>query len=446
MDLFEEETADSDAQPPRPLAERLRPMELSDFVGQEHLVGEGKPISRAIEQRNIPSMILWGPPGCGKTTLAFVISKAVDAKFVFFSAVVTSIKEIKQVVARAEQEWMVYHRRTVLFVDEIHRFNKAQQDFFLPYVEKGAIILLGATTENPSFEVIGPLLSRCQVFTLKQLEPNHIRVILRRALEQREKGIGDAGLDLDDDVFDYLIALSSGDARRALSYLELIAEQYRDADDKHITKEKAETVLQKKTVLYDKKGEEHYNIISALHKAVRGSDVDAALYWLGRMLYAGEDPLFVARRLIRMAVEDIGVADPQALSICVAAKDTYHFLGSPEGELALAEAVVYLATAPKSNSLYKAYKSVMREIKESPAEPVPLHIRNAPTRLMKDLDYGKDYKYAHDFDDGYIAQEYLPESLQGRKFYTPSKFGFEKTIKERIEWWEKLKKKQKGEE
>jgi putative ATPase len=294
--------------------------------------------------------------------------------------------------------------------------------------------------------VIGPLLSRCQVFTLNQLEPQHIRTIVERALEDSEEGIAEFGLKLDDEVFDFLVALSSGDARRALSYLELIAEQYKDDKDKLITLKRAENVLQKKTVLYDKEGEEHYNIISALHKAVRGSDVDAALYWLGRMLFAGEDRLYVARRLIRMAIEDIGAADPQALSVCVAAKDTYHFLGSPEGELALVEAAVYLATAPKSNRLYKAYKKVMRTIEENPAEPVPLHIRNAPTQLMKDLDYGKGYKYAHDYDEAFVDQEYLPDSLQGTKFYEPTKMGFEKVIRERIEWWKKLKKEQKRQE
>ena len=440
MELFDNETPSADANPPRPLAERMRPKTLSDFVGQEHLLGENKPIRRAVEQKKIPSMLFWGPPGCGKTTLAHLLSDAIEARFTFFSAVASGLKEVKKVVERAEKEWLIYHRRTVLFIDEIHRFNKAQQDYFLPFVEKGSIILLGATTENPSFEVIGPLLSRCQVFTLNQLEPQHIRTIVERALEDTEEGIAEYGLRLDDEVFDFLVALSSGDARRALSYLELIAEQYKDDQDKLITRVRAENVLQKKTVLYDKEGEEHYNIISALHKAVRGSDVDAALYWLGRMLFAGEDRLYVARRLIRMAIEDIGAADPQALSVCVAAKDTFHFLGSPEGELALVEATVYLATAPKSNRLYKAYKKVMRTIEENPAEPVPLHIRNAPTQLMKDLDYGKGYKYAHDYDDAFVDQEYLPDSLQGTKFYEPSKMGFEKVIRERIEWWKKLKK------
>jgi len=440
MDLFREDAPDSGTGPPRPLAERMRPKHVSDFVGQEHLIGKGKPIERAIEQKKIPSMILWGPPGCGKTTLAHVLSEAIDAQFVFFSAVVSGLKDVRKVVERAESEWVVYHRRTVLFIDEIHRFNKAQQDYFLPFVEKGSIVLLGATTENPSFEVIGPLLSRCQVYTLKQLLPDDIKGILRKALEDSENGVGDYDLNLDEDVFDFLVAMSSGDARRALSYLELIAEQYREEKDKHITLEIAENVLQEKTLLYDKSGEEHYNIISALHKAVRGSDVDAALYWLCRMLYSGESPLYVVRRLIRMAMEDIGAADPNALTVCVAAKDAYHFLGSPEGELALVEATVYLATAPKSNRLYKAHKAVMREIQASPAEPVPLHIRNAPTQLMKDLEYGKGYEYAHDYDEGFVDQEYLPESLQGRKFYEPSKFGFEKTIQERIDWWKKLKK------
>ncbi len=439
MELFDNETSVQGETPPRPLAERMRPRRLSEFAGQEHLLGEGKPIRRAVEQKKIPSMILWGPPGCGKTTLAHLLSDAIDARFTFFSAVASSLKDVKVVVERAEREWIVYHRRTVLFLDEIHRFNKAQQDYFLPFVEKGSLILLGATTENPSFEVIGPLLSRCQVFTLNQLEAGHIRAIIERALGDAEEGFGGSGLKLEDDVYDLIVALSSGDARRALSYLELIAEQHKDDKDKLITRKRAENILQKKTVLYDKEGEEHYNIISALHKAVRGSDVDAALYWLGRMLFAGEDRLYIARRLIRMAVEDIGVADPQALSICVAAKDTYHFLGSPEGELALVEATVYLATAPKSNRLYTAYGKVMRTIQDNPTEPVPLHIRNAPTSLMKDLGYAEGYKYAHDYDEAYVDQEYLPDSLQGTRFYEPSNMGFEKVIRERMEWWKRKK-------
>jgi len=439
MELFRDDTDMDGLNPPRPLAERMRPSKIEDFVGQEHLLGDGKPIHRSIQRRKIPSMIFWGPPGCGKTTLANLLADCIDAKFAPVSAVAASLKDVRKIIERAEQEWMLYHKTTVLFVDEIHRFNKAQQDYFLPHVEKGSIILLGATTENPSFEVIGPLLSRCQVFVLYQLDARHIRTIIDRALTDTEEGLGEYRIKLEDDVYDFLIAMSSGDARRALSYIELIAEQYKTDDSTTITRSEAENVLQKKTLLYDKGGEEHYNLISALHKAIRGSDVDAAIYWLSRMLYAGEDPLYIARRLIRMAVEDIGVADPNALPICIAARDAFHMLGSPEGDLALVEAAVYLATAPKSNRLYRAYGKAKRTITENPSEPVPMHIRNAPTRLMKDLGYGNGYEYAHDFEDGISDQSYLPDSLKNEKFYEPSKFGFEKTIKERLEWWEKKK-------
>ncbi len=439
MELFRDDTEKDGLDPPRPLAEKMRPNRIEEFVGQEHLLGEGKPIRRSIERRKIPSMIFWGPPGCGKTTLANLLADSIDAQFAPVSAVAASLKDVRKIVERAEKEWTIYHKNTVLFVDEIHRFNKAQQDYFLPHVEKGSVILLGATTENPSFEVIGPLLSRCQVYVLYQLDARHIRTIIDRALSDSERGLGEYNINLEDDVYDFLIAMSSGDARRALSYIEMIAEQYKTEEPTVITREEAENVLQKKTLLYDKGGEEHCNLISALHKAVRGSDVDAAIYWLARMLDSGEDPLYLARRIIRMSVEDIGAADPNALPICIAARDAYHMLGSPEGELALVEAVVYLATAPKSNRLYKAYGKAKRAIAENPSEPVPLHIRNAPTRLMKDLEYGKGYEYAHDFEDAVSAQTYLPDSLKDMKFYEPSSFGFEKTIKERLEWWEKKK-------
>lgn len=417
----------------------MRPRKLEDIIGQDHLLGRGAPLRVAIESGKVPSMILWGPPGSGKTTIASVIARHVDFRFVFFSAVSSGIKDARRVINEAEKEWLHYNKQLILFIDEIHRFNKAQQDFFLPYVEKGVIILIGATTENPSFEVIRPLLSRCQVFTLNLLSEDDIKLIMKRALQDRERGLGDYPNQFPDDVIDYLAQVADGDARRALSYLELIASHF-NQPGQEIEMKDVSRVLQKKTLHYDKDGEEHYNIISALHKSVRGSDVDAALYWLARMLESGEDPLYVARRLVRMAVEDIGTADPNALLIAINARDAYHFLGSPEGELALAECTIYLATAPKSNRVYAAYRKVQQAVRENPSLPVPLHIRNAPTSLMKDLGYGKDYKYAHDFEEAFVEQEYLPEKLKQRKFYTPSDMGFEKKIAERIAWWQELKK------
>jgi putative ATPase len=442
MELFEENNQEIRSDQPKPLAERMRPRIITDILGQDHLLGEGSPLRVAIESRKIPSMILWGPPGSGKTTIASVIAETVETRFVFFSAVTTGIKIAREVISLAEKEWTHYHKQMILFIDEIHRFNKAQQDFFLPHVEKGVIILIGATTENPSFEVIRPLLSRCQVFTLNLLTPDDIKALLNRALKDSENGLGKYDKSVPDDVMDYLSKLADGDARRGLSYLELLISHF-DESGEDIQMEKVSKVLQKKTLLYDKSGEEHYNLISALHKSVRGSDVDAALYWLARMLESGEEPMYLARRLVRMAVEDIGVADPNALNVALAAKEAFHFLGPPEGELALAECVVYLATAPKSNRIYVAFKNVQRTVRDNPSEPVPLHIRNAPTGLMKDLGYGDGYKYAHDYEDAYIDQSYLPESLSDRKFYTPSNMGFEKKIAERIDWWQRKKKQSK---
>ncbi|MBD3218058.1 MAG: AAA family ATPase [candidate division Zixibacteria bacterium] len=439
MELFEDDKTGISSGQPRPLADKMRPRNISEVLGQNHLLGEGAPLKVAIESRQIPSMILWGPPGSGKTTIATVIAKTVETRFIFFSAVTSGIKDARLVVNEAEKEWQHYNKQAILFVDEIHRFNKAQQDFFLPHVEKGVIILIGATTENPSFEIISPLLSRCTVFTLNMLTGGDIKKLLKRALADKERGLGDYPNQIPDDVLDYLASISDGDARRGLSYLEMITAHFSEKGAE-INMEAVGKILQKKTMLYDKSGEEHYNLISALHKSVRGSDVDASLYWLARMLESGEDPMYLARRLVRMAVEDVGVADPNALTIALNAKETYHFLGSPEGDLALAECVVYLATAPKSNKIYAAFNAVKRAVKDNPSEPVPLHIRNAPTGLMKDLGYGRDYKYAHDYDDAFVDQEYLPERLTGRKFYTPSNMGFEKKIAERMAWWQKKKK------
>jgi putative ATPase len=424
-----------------PLADRIRPRTLEEFVGQEHLLGQGKVLRQAIETDHLPSMILWGPPGSGKTTLAMIIAQTTGAQFIAFSAVLSGVKEIKEVVKEADDEWKVEKQKTILFVDEIHRFNKAQQDAFLPHVEKGTIILIGATTENPSFEVISPLLSRTKVFTLNPLTEEEIEVILNRALADRERGLGPYPTVMDPEVIKGISRLANGDARIGLNTLEMLV-LTTPPDSKgfrHIRKEDLKEILQRKTFLYDKSGEEHYNLISALHKSLRGSDPDAALYWLGRMLEAGEDPLYIARRMVRFASEDVGMADPHALQVAVSAMEAFHFIGLPEGNLALAEAAVYLATAPKSNALYTAYQRVQRDIREVETMPVPLHIRNAPTSLMKDLGYGKDYKYPHDYPDHFVDEEYLPENLKGRTYYHPSDQGFEKEIKRRLEYWRKRK-------
>jgi putative ATPase len=424
-----------------PLADRMRPKTLEEFVGQEHLLGKGRALRQAIESDQLPSMILWGPPGSGKTTLAMIIAATTGAQFLSFSAVLSGVKEIKEVVQEA-QEWRHQKRRTVLFVDEIHRFNKAQQDAFLPHVEKGTIILIGATTENPSFEVISPLLSRSKVFTLQPLTEKEVEVILKRALTDETRGLGKYPATVDPEVLAGICRVANGDARAALNTLEMVVLTTLPDDQglRHVKKIHLEEVLQKKSFLYDKAGEEHYNLISALHKSLRGSDPDAALYWLGRMIEAGEDPLYIARRMIRFASEDIGMADPQALPITVAAMQAFHFVGLPEGTLALAEAAVYLATAPKSNALYLAYGTVERDVREMESMPVPLHIRNAPTRLMKDLGYGKDYKYPHDYPEHFIEEQYLPENLRGKTYYHPTDLGFEKEVKRRLEYWRNRKK------
>ncbi len=432
MELFPRETAT----PPKhaPLADRMRPRTLDEYVGQSHLLGPGKVLRVALEQGDIPSLILWGPPGTGKTSLAMLVAGRVRAEFVPFSAVTSGIKEIKEVIAEADRRQRAAGQRTVLFVDEIHRFNKAQQDAFLPHVERGTITLVGATTENPSFEVISPLLSRSKVLVLKPLTDEEIGIIANRALRDTERGLGRMGMQIESDVVETIARWANGDARAALNLLELAA-RLAKAQQTAITPEIIQEAAQQRTLLYDKAGEEHYNLISALHKSLRGSDPDGALYWLARMLASGEDPLYVARRLIRFASEDIGNADPRALTLAIAAKDAYHFLGTPEGELALAQCVTYLATAPKSNAVYVAYGAVKKDVAEAPADPVPLHIRNAPTALMGELGYGAGYKYAHDFEDAYIEQDYLPDRLRGRTYYHPTDRGLEADIKKRLAAW-----------
>jgi putative ATPase len=383
-------------------------------------------------------MILWGPPGVGKTTLAKIIAETTSATFIEFSAVMSGIKEIKQVMASASQAAEM-HSRTILFVDEIHRFNKAQQDAFLPYVERGTIRLIGATTENPSFEIISALLSRCRVYVLQPLSEERIAALLRKALEDRERGLGLLGITADDDALELIAGYSSGDCRNAYNTLEVAAQLAQEGIKKHIDRELAGVAVQQRVLMYDKSGEEHYNLISALHKSVRNSDPDAALYWLARMFAAGEDPLYLARRVVRMAVEDIGLAAPEALNLCLSAKQAMEFLGSPEGDLALAEAVVYLCLAPKSNSVYTAYAAVQAEIEHTRQEPVPLHLRNAPTRLMKELDYGKGYRYAHDEEGRVADMDCLPDSLKGRSYYKPTQEGREKTLGQRMEEIRKIR-------
>ncbi|MGA9072318.1 MAG: replication-associated recombination protein A, partial [Terracidiphilus sp.] len=431
MSLFDGEPEGSSA-PLRtaPLAERMRPRSLDELSGQEHLVGPGKPLRIQIERDDSGSMILWGPPGVGKTTLAKIIAETTKASFIEFSAVMSGIKEIKQVMAAAAQASQM-HSRTILFVDEIHRFNKAQQDAFLPYVERGTIRLIGATTENPSFEIISALLSRCRVYVLQPLSEAQIATLLRRALEDKERGLGALELTADDDALELIAGYSSGDCRSAYNTLEVAAQLARES--KHIDKALAGEAVQQRVLMYDKTGEEHYNLISALHKSVRNSDPDAALYWLARMFASGEDPLYLARRVVRMAVEDIGLAAPEALNLCLSAKEAIDFLGSPEGDLALAEAVVYLCLAPKSNSVYTAYGAVQAEIEHTRQEPVPLHLRNAPTRLMKELDYGKGYRYAHDEEGRVADMDCLPDSLKGRSYYKPTQEGREKLLAQRME-------------
>jgi putative ATPase len=437
FDLQEEEMARASA----PLADRMRPTSLVEFVGQDHLVGRGKPLRNAIERDELPSMIFWGPPGSGKTTLARIIASATDFRFMAFSAVLSGVKEIKEVIKEAGDERRFHRRKTILFVDEIHRFNKAQQDAFLPHVESGLLVLIGATTENPSFEVISPLLSRTRVYTLHPLEEDQLRLILNRVLTDEERGLGKFTVELEPHVLNHIAAMADGDARVALNALEMAVMTARP-DRKHvrrITLKALEQVMQKKALLYDKDGEEHYNLISALHKSLRGSDPDAALYWMGRMLEAGEDPLYIARRMVRFASEDIGNADPQALTVAMTAMQAVNFVGLPEGNLALVQAAVYLATAPKSNALYTAYNAVQRDIRRTLSLSVPLHLRNAPTRLMKELGYGKGYKYPHDFPGRYVEEHYLPEGLRGRIYYKPTNQGYEVEIKRRLEKWRRGK-------
>ena len=410
----------------------MRPRTLEEFTGQEHLLGPGKPLRLAIESDDPTSMIFWGPPGAGKTTLAKIIARVTEASFIEFSAVMSGIKEIKQVMVEAEKA-AGFGSRTILFVDEIHRFNKAQQDAFLPYVERGTIRLIGATTENPSFEINAALLSRCRVYTLQALTEEQVVALLRRALAIVNEGWELQVLRQMRMRLATIASYSSGDARNALNALEVAATIATGRGEKVISKAVAAEALQRRVLLYDKKGEQHYDIISALHKSVRNSDADAALYWLGRMLEAGEDPMYVARRVVRMAVEDIGLAAPEALNLCLSAKDAMHFLGHPEGELALAQAVVYLALAPKSNAVYTAYGAVQADIQATAAEPVPLHLRNAPTKLMKELDYGKDYQYAHDLEGRVADMECLPPSLAGRRYYVPTEEGREKLLGQRME-------------
>jgi len=421
-----------------PLAERMRPRTIAEFSGQLHLLGEGKPLRLAIERDDATSMIFWGPPGVGKTTLAKIIAQMTQASFIEFSAVLSGIKEIKQVMVEAEKA-ADFGSRTILFVDEIHRFNKAQQDAFLPYVERGTIRLIGATTENPSFEINAALISRCRVYTLVALSEEDVIALLRRALSDTERGLGDSGIEADDDVLASIANHSSGDARTALNALEVAARLAEGRGERTITKALAAEAMQRRMLLYDKKGEQHYDIVSALHKSVRNSDPDAALYWLGRMLEAGEDPMYCARRVVRMAVEDIGLAAPEALNLCLSARDAMHFLGRPEGDLALAQAVVYLALAPKSNAVYTAYGAVLTDIQATIAEPVPLHLRNAPTRLMKDLNYGKDYQYAHDVEGRVADMVCLPPSLAGRQYYIPTSEGRERQLGQRMEEIAKIK-------
>lgn len=430
-DLFERREATQG-----PLAERMRPQTIDDVLGQDHLVGPDAPLRRLIESDQTPSMIFWGPPGSGKTTLARVIANTTQSRFVFFSAVTSGIKEVREVIARAADEQKL-GRRTILFIDEIHRFNRAQQDAFLPHVENGTVTLIGATTENPSFEVNAALLSRARVFVLNPLDADVIRGVLARAIADEH-----AGLDIltfEDDALSAIANTAEGDARRALNTLETVAAAASASNALKVNVESLSNILGAKTLLYDKSGEEHYNLISALHKCLRGSDPHAALYWIARMLESGEHPHYILRRMVRFASEDIGNADPRALSITLAARESYDFLGSPEGDLAIAQAAVYLATAPKSNAVYKGYGEAQDDVRSHPNLPVPLHIRNAPTGLMKKLGYGKDYAYDHDDPDGYAPQDYLPENLSGREYYQPSDRGYEKNVRALMDYWKDLR-------
>jgi len=440
MDLFSSPPP-AEKGPTAPLADRMRPRTLDEFVGQEHLLGQECLLRRVLLTKKIPSMILWGPPGSGKTTLAHLIARHADAEFVSFSAVTSGVKEIKEVIKHARHEWTYAQKKIILFVDEIHRFNKAQQDAFLPHIEKGTIMLIGATTENPSFEIIAPLLSRTRVFQLNCLTEKELRAIITQALGDKERGLGKVPIQISSEALDYIARFADGDGRTALNCLELAASFIiPDPKKPHsISVAHIQEAMQKKALLYDKSGEEHYNLISALHKSLRDSDPDGTLYWLGRMLQAGEDPLYIARRMVRFASEDIGNADPQALQLAIAGYQSFQFIGPPEGELSLAQVALYLACAPKSNAIYKAYGQVLQDIRKEGALPVPLHIRNAPTQLMKSAGYGKGYQYAHDFPDAVVDQDHLPEKLRSRRYYQPTERGAEEKIKKRLDQWRKLR-------
>ena len=443
--LFPDEDVPPADRPRPPLAERMRPRTFDEFVGQASLLAPGKPLREAIERDLLQSIILWGPPGTGKTTLARIIADMTRARFVSFSAVLAGIKEIRDVMAEAERLRRTTGRRTIVFIDEIHRFNKAQQDAFLPRVEAGDIVLIGATTENPSFEVNAALLSRSKVFVLHGLTADEVAGILHRALSDGERGLAGDAVTIDDQSVHAIAMYANGDARVALNLLELSVAAAPIVDGlRRVDITRVEQTIQRRALLYDKSGEEHYNLISALHKSMRNSDPDAAVYWLARMVEAGEDPLYIARRLVRFASEDVGNADPQALTVTVAAKDAVHFMGMPEGNTALAQAAIYLSTAPKSNAVYEAYNRAAEDAHNDVAQPVPLHLRNAPTRLMKDLEYGKGYKYAHTEADAVADMSCLPSALEGRKYYEPTERGFEKEIKRRLDGWEEIKKKRKS--
>ncbi|HUZ04467.1 MAG TPA: replication-associated recombination protein A [Acidobacteriaceae bacterium] len=433
MNLFDPipQAKDSAQRREAPLAERMRPRTLDEFSGQEHLIGHGKPLRVQIERDEAASMIFWGPPGVGKTTLAKILAHTTQATFIEFSAVVSGIREIKEVMTEADKASRS-GMRTVLFIDEIHRFNKSQQDAFLPYVERGSIRLIGATTENPSFELNAALLSRCAVYVLQPLTDEQIVALLQRALADKERGLGALAMTAEDDALVMIAQFSSGDVRRAYNALEAAARLAADSGQTMLTRPLLQDALQQRTLLYDKSGEEHYNLISALHKSVRNSDVNASLYWLGRMLRSGEDPMYIARRIVRMAVEDIGLAAPEALNLTMTARDAMDFLGSPEGDLALAQAVAYLALAPKSNAVYTAYSAVLADVEATRAEPVPLHLRNAPTKLMQSLGYSEGYQYAHNVQDRVADMECLPPGLENRSYYHPTEEGREKLLKQRM--------------